>query len=295
MAKGISLVGIKKREEAESLLSLFPGISFELSYAMNESFLEEVKDVCRGRTASVHSLCPRRAFFPNFASSDESVLSWSLSEVLEDADTAAAFGASILVLHPGYIIPFLVPSDKEERMKMMGGDALKDYIAIDRGSICTASYIHEARYREAFERMIPRLEELSSHLRERGMTLAVENLNPRAGYMLVHPDEMVELSAKTSLSFTLDIGHLYVSAERFSLDFLSSLERILSTGRVVTTHLHSNPSDRRTGVYSDSHQSLDRFSMPWKDALRMIEDSGANMILETVEDPVHNLELLFSL
>ena len=294
MVKGISLIGINKREEAESLLSLFPDISFELSYAMSGSFLEEVRDVCRGRTASVHSLCPRRAFFPNFASSDESVLSWSFSEMLRDAETAAAFGASILVLHPGYIIPSLVPSDKEERMKVMGGDALKDYIAIDKGSICTASYIHEARYREAFERMIPRLEELSRLLREKGLTLAVENLNPRAGYMLVHPDEMVELSERTSLSFALDIGHLYVSAERFSFDFLSSLERILSTGRVVTTHLHSNPSDRHEGIFSDSHQSLDRFTMPWKDALGMIEESGANMILETVEDPVHNLELLFT-
>ncbi len=294
MVKGISLVGINKREEAESLLSLFPDISFELSYAMSESFLEEVRDVCIGRTASVHSLCPRRAFFPNFASSDESVLSWSFSEMLRDADTAAVFGASILVLHPGYIIPSLVPSDKEERMKVMGGDSLKDYIAIDKGSICTASYIHEAQYREAFERMIPRLEELSRFLREKGLTLAVENLNPRAGYMLVHPDEMVELSERTSLSFALDIGHLYVSAERFSFDFLSSLERILYTGRVVTTHLHSNPSDRHEGIFSDSHQSLDRFSMPWKDALDMIEESGANMILETVEDPVHNLELLFT-
>ena len=80
----------------------------------------------------------------------------------------------------------------------------------------------------------------------------------------------------------------------FSLDFLSSLDRILSTGRVVTTHLHSNPSDRHRGIFSDSHQSLDRFGMPWKEAIWMIEESGANMILETVEDPVHNLELLFS-
>ena len=294
MVKGISLVGLESAAEAEALALRFPDISFELSYAMDSRFLDDALSACRGRIASIHSLCPRRDFFPNFASDDEDAVSWSFSEVLADAVTAGRAGASIIVLHPGYMIPDLVPSDKDKRLAVMEGDALRPFIAIGNGSICREDYPSNPVYREAFERLIPRLEKLSGELRSRGITLAVENLNPRAGYMLVHPDEIAELAERTSLSFTLDIGHLLVSAERFSLDFLSSLDRILSTGRVVTTHLHSNPSDRHRGIFSDSHQSLDRFGMPWKEAIWMIEESGANMILETVEDPVHNLELLFS-
>ena len=292
--KGISLVGFDDVENVKRIQKLFPEARFELSYAMNDEFLEAVKPVLKGKVASVHSLCPRREFFPNFASSDEYVATWSTEEMLKDASTAADFGASILVLHPGYLVPSLVPTDTRKRLALMGCGILNDYIGVKEGSICRPDYIVSKAYRDAFELMIPQLESLSQNLKRKGVTLAVENLNPRAGYMLIHPDEILELAERTSLHFTLDIGHLWITTELYELDFLDSVERILSTGRVVTTHLHANPSDRKKQNFQDSHQSLDGFNMPYKEALKMIEESGANMMLETKELPEHNLSILFS-
>ena len=294
MRKGISLVGFRSADEVREASERFPDAWFELSYAMDSAFLEEVRPYVEGRVASVHSLCPRRAFFPNFAADEDDAVAWSMKEMMADAETARRFGASVLVLHPGYLVPSLVPTDSRKRIALMGCGILDPYIAISHGSICRTGYISSPEYRRAFERMIPRLEHLSGKLEEEGLTLAVENLNPRAGYMLIHPDEMVELAEHTHLHLTLDIGHLWITSELFSLDFLSSVKRILSTGRVVTTHLHSNPSDRAECVYEDSHQSLDRFSMPYREALDAIARSGANMMLETKEEAMHNLSLLFS-
>ena len=291
MVRGISLVGIGSPEEVLAIRRRFPDACFELPYNLRS--LDGMAEAASGRIASLHSLCPRRDFFPNFASDDDAVVSWSSEEMMKDAMTARQLGASVLVLHPGYLIPSLVPSEKNARLRLMESGELDRFVGISSGSICREDYISRPEYRAAFERMLPNLRELSDRLEKMGIILAVENLNPRAGYMLVHPDEMVEIAERTKLHFALDIGHLHVSAERFGLDFLHSLERILSTGRIVTTHLHSNPSDRKKGIFLDSHQSLDGFSMPWKDALSMIENSGANMMLETVEDPMHNLELLF--
>lgn len=292
MVRGISLVGIGSPEEVFAIRRRFPDAYFELPYNLRN--LECMAEAASGRIASLHSLCPRRDFFPNFASDEGIVVSWSSGEMMKDAMTARQLGASVLVLHPGYLIPSLVPSEKNARLRLMESGELERFIGIPSGSICTDDYISMPEYRAAFERMLPNLMELSDRLEKMGIILAVENLNPRAGYMLVHPDEMLEIAKRTKLHFALDIGHLHVSAERFGLDFLRSLERILDTGRVVTTHLHSNPSDRNLGIYLDSHQSLDGFSMPWRKALSMIGESGANMMLETVEDPMHNLELMFS-
>lgn len=292
MRKGISLVGIKTTEEILRITEEFPSVSFELSYAMDSAFLEAAAPYIEGRTVSVHSLSPRREFFPNFASDDPSVIEWSEREMLCDAATAQRFGASVLVLHPGYLIPSLVPSDSTGRIKMM--EAMKPFIGIEKGAICRQEYNKMKEYRAAFETMIPNLVRLSGKLAGMGLTLAVENLNPRAGYMLMLPCEIEELAERTPLHFTLDIGHLWMSAELFGFDFLDGVKRVLATGRVVTTHLHSNPSSKEKGIFADTHQSLDRYCMPYREVLSAIERSGANMILETVEDAGHNLSLLFS-
>ena len=112
--------------------------------------------------------------------------------------------------------------------------------------------------------------------------------------MLIHPDEIMELSQIQDIRFTIDIGHLWVTTELYQIDFLSSLERILSTGKVLTTHLHSNITDGKAFIFEDSHHPLDSNNMPWKDALRLIERSNANMIIEAKTEPEHNLFLLFS-
>lgn len=291
MKKGISLVGLHDSKAIEDVIQAFPDVYFELSYSIDGTFLDEIQPLVKGRVASIHSLCPRRDFFPNFACNDEHVLRWSENEMMKDIQTACRFGASIVVLHPGYIIPSLIPSETSERINLL--KTVRKFIAIEEGAVCRSDYIRTPEYQAAFDIMVPNLVRLSRIFSASGLRLAIENLNPRAGYMLLHPDEIIYLAESTDLFFTLDIGHLWVSSELFGFDFIDAVKRIMATNRVLTTHLHSNPSDKRKSLFVDTHQSLDSFGMPYAECLEIIKTKGANMILETKECPLHNLSILF--
>ena len=290
--KGISLTAFSDIEEIRKAIQLFPECRFELSYNLTEEMLREVLPIVEGRIASIHSLCPRREYFPNFATEDQATLSWSRDELLEDAELASQLGASFMVLHPGYLIDSLVPSDSESRISMMEREFSR-YVLPGTKSIARRDYIHTPEYRKAFNTMKGNIDRISQEVKEYGVTLAIENLNPRSGYMLIHPDEIVELSRMDGIHFTIDIGHLWITTELYGIDFLSSLGRILATGKVVTTHFHSNITDGRKMTYEDSHHSIDRNNLPWKEAIHMIEETDANLIIEAKEEPIHNLEILF--
>lgn len=288
--RGISLVNILSRKEVEAIISAYPDVSFELSYAMTAEFWQTTKDIVAPRTISIHSLSPRRDFFPNLASFDDKAIEWSLERLMEDARFAVSIGVEYLVVHPGYLLPGLVPSDSKRRIAMLSTSGLERFIIKEPGSICMPSYVSDDGYRKAFCRMKRNLRRVSSRLSDIGVTLLCENLNPRAGYMNIMPAEMEEL-AQEGLGLCLDIGHLWMTSVLVGLDFITDMERILATGKVRSTHLHSNPTDGK--IFIDSHESLDAYDLPWKRALSLIEGSGANMILETVENPLHNLSLLF--
>ncbi len=292
MKKGISLVGIKERQELEGIIDAYPDAYFELSYAMSQDFLEENRDILMGRTASIHSLSPRREFFPNLAAKDGNTISWSLEEITRDSDLALEIGASILVLHPGYLLPSSVPSSSEKRIALLRGKDLEPYIADPGSSICTWDYPESRLYRSAFERMWKNLHSISSRLEEKGIILAAENLNPRAGYMLILPDEMLELARLEHIHFCLDIGHMWITSILFHFDYLKAVRDILDTGKVITSHIHSNPS--RPGLYRDTHESVYKYGLPYKEVLGMLNEAGCNMMLETVEEPEKNLEILFN-
>ena len=280
MAKGTSMVGIGSIEELSIVAEKFPLASFELSYNRERDGLEGWLNAVEGRIASIHSLSPMRSFFPNFASPDKDVVAWSHEQVLEDADLAKRIGAGIIVLHPGYLVPGLVPTSVSERSELLSKSGLERFVSVKKGSICTRTYIEEPEYRLAFSSMVENLSVLSNELDSLGVKLAVENLNPRAGYLLVHPSEMLELARTTNLSFCLDVGHMLVSSALFGFDFLSSVASVLETGRVVTVHMHSNPS--KAGVYEDSHQSIRANGFPFREVLELVERSGANLMLETL-------------
>ena len=92
MVRGISLVGIGSPEEVLAIRRRFPDAYFELPYNLRN--LECMAEAASGRIASLHSLCPRRDFFPNFASDEGIVVSWSSGEMMKDAMTAGlAIGA----------------------------------------------------------------------------------------------------------------------------------------------------------------------------------------------------------
>ena len=292
MKKGISLVGISSRPVIESILERYKDVWFELPYTMKRAFWDTNKDLLKNRIVSIHSLSPAREYFPNLAAEDEKALTFSFAEVKKDAEFASALSARFLILHPGYLMPGLVPSSSSKRLKGLERAELEGFRLCQGSTICSRRYPEGNLYRNAFDKMKKNLEILSLSLQEKGITLCAENLNPRIGYMLMLPEEMEELGKIPSVSFCLDIGHLRVSSALFGFDFLSAIRKILGTGKVRTTHLHSNPS--KDGIYKDSHESLYKYECPYKEVLGMIEESGANMILESVEEPLENLDILFS-
>ncbi len=292
MKKGISIVGLKNIEEVRKIAEGFPSFYFELSYAMNKAFLDEVYPYIKGRTSSLHALSPRREYFPNFGSSKKEDIKWSEQMLLEDSKTAIKFGADVIVLHPGYMADDIIPSDNEKRMRYFSSSSYNDYIAYSKGSICNSYYLESSQYKSSFNRMLEETERLSSKMIEEGLHLALENLNPRAGYLLIHPDEMIRVSKIDNLFLTLDIGHLWVTSQLFNLDFLGEIRRIMDTNKVVNVHLHSNPSDKKKQIFQDSHESLDKYALPYKAALDILKDYDANLILEVLEEPERNAFLL---
>lgn len=286
--KGISLVGIKDIKEIEEVRERYPDAWFELSYMSTEESLKVTLPLIKGRVASIHLLAPVRPYFPNLAS--ENSYQWSEREILKDAEMALKLGAENLVLHPGYLVDGLVSRDYKTRLVQLKELEMEEYIVSKEESVASSKYIESPLYKSAFEKMTENALKINEKIRVMGLHLALENLNPRTGYMVLHPDEMIKL-ASLGLDLCVDVGHLQVNAAIFGFDVLSETKRILDTGRVKTMHLHSNPS--RPGYYKDSHNSLNKFLPTYNNILEYGEEKESNLILETLEDTMGNLSLLF--
>ncbi len=279
-----------------------PGRSarYELSYGMSPELLDEFAPLVHGRVLSVHASCPRRDSFPNLASADSRVIAQSREDLRLSLDTVLRFGAGIMVLHPGYATDRLVPSEALFRQRMLTDVEFQPYIWKSKGSICSPDYVREPRYRDFTNRALKNLVDVAVDCAGRGVKLAIENLNPRVGYLFQTPEEMVSITkTHPELYLCVDIGHLWASSCVYRFDYLDALRAIIATGKVVTSHLHSNPSrcasnpaDPETGVYEDSHSSLDRWEMPYVESIQMLAAARVNLVLEVKEEPLRNMLLL---
>lgn len=291
---GLSLVGFNEREAIRNHQEQFPSLQWELSYKMSERFLSEVEPIIADRVVSVHACCPSESIFPNFGSRDEAVLSESFEALKRTFKTARRFGAKIVVLHPGYVADDKIPASNAEREALLAGSSFAPYVGVEKGSICRADYPKSEVYRQHFERARKSLITLSAMAKEAGLQLAAENLNPRVAYLVQTSEEMVSLaSASDDLFLCLDVGHLWIASQVYGFDYLEGIKQILATKKVITAHIHSNPSDRAAQVFVDSHDGIDRHSFDYRTILKLLADSGANIILETVCSPKQNTLLLY--
>lgn len=287
--KGISLVGFATVAEIESYLEQCPDACFELSYNMSPEFLKEVSPLLQGRVLSLHACVPEESFFPNFGSYDPDVLASSRAAVERTAETAVRHGADIIVLHPGYLTDFMVSSRYEERSKLMNGPEFEPFVGRKKGSIARSDLISMSEYQSRFTHMADEIGELQLVLQRRyGVRIAVENLNPRAGYLNMSPDELKMLPSNISLC--LDVGHLWISHFVFGFDFLTAVSAYIADARLVTMHLHSNKSDGL--VLEDTHDDFFANCFPSAKILDLVGDD-VNLILETVKNPVENTRFLF--
>lgn len=289
----VSLVGFGSVEEIARHAKKYPSVFYELSYKMSVAFLDAVTPFLEGRVASVHACCPSLPIFPNFGSHDQQVLQESYAAVEDSLKTAHRFGADILVLHPGYACDQAIPAENQERTRLLDGPLFEPYIGVKQGSICKPDYCSQPIYQHHATQAIKQLVDVGKLATSYGVKLAVENLNPRVGYLFQTPQEMLALAQKSpDLHLCLDIGHLWISSAVYGFSYLSSLEQIVATKKVVNCHLHSNSTKKDMHIFSDDHHSVDRHGFPIHAVLDILAMSEANLVLETVEALDHNTDIL---
>lgn len=264
---------------------------FELSYTMSAGFLDELEPLIAGRVPSLHACCPATRNFPNFASADPAVIAESFSDMDATLATALRFGAGIAVLHAGYVTDSPMPASFSERRILLDRPEFAEDIRHADGAICGPSYNKTDKYRRYATRTMENLVTLAARYASEGVKVAAENLNPRVGYLFHTPGEMVEIaSLHPNLGICLDVGHLLISSFAYGFDYLEGLRAIVATGKVFTCHLHSNSSSPLR--FRDDHHSIDRNGFPIGEVLEILAPSGANLVLELLEDPLRNHLLL---
>lgn len=160
----------------------------------------------------------------------DSIRRASLAEVLSSLETAAALQASKIVLHPS-ILSGLGPLIKDTAV----GYALASLEAVVRRA------------------------------RSLGLTLCVENMFPRLGYM-VEPGEFAALFERfADLKLTLDTGHAFIGAhaEDRILDYISRLGP-----RLGHVHVSDNLGKR------DDHFPLGKGKIKFKKIVQALDDLG---------------------
>jgi sugar phosphate isomerase/epimerase len=293
----LSLAGLKKKEEILAYIEGFEAATgrralFELSFNMERDFLQALRPVLQGRTVSVHAACPATECFPSLAGGDPDVIEQSNRDLDATLETAVQFGAGIVVVHPGYATDRAIPADEARRKAMLTGAEFRADIRVEEGSICGPGYAATERYRAFLERTLANLASFCRRCAGRGVGLAVENLNPRVGYLIQTPDDVIETVQRLpEAGICLDIGHLWISDQVYGFGFLEGIRRILATGRVVSAHLHSNHAASRGAGgarYTDDHLCLAAGNVPVRAALELLAASGANLVIESKQEALAN-------
>jgi len=284
---------------------------FELSYEWRLDCPEQAPGL-RGAVVSVHAPCPRSANFPNLGSRDGSVRREGLGDIRRSAETAAAFGASVVVLHPGYTLDVAVPVDTNRRLATLARHAGEEqrWVWMRNGSIAKPGYCESPAYRLHREEAIAGLAEAARITEAEGVDLAVENLNPRVTYLFQLPAELIRaVHALPALRICVDLGHLWISSLVHGFAFLSGLRDLVATGRVGSAHVHDNGSclgTRQAGgvvdappdgsQFADEHLAIGRGNVPIAAAVRLLKRAGVRfLVIETLDPPLESARRLWGM
>jgi sugar phosphate isomerase/epimerase len=126
----------------------------------------------------------------------------------------------------------------------------------------------------------------------------VENLNPRLTYLFQLPEELTALAREIpEIVFCVDLGHLWISSLAHGFEFLQGLREILATGRVVSVHVHDNPSTLGPPpVLADDHTLIGSGRVPIGEALSVLARAGSpRLIIESKAPALENGERLLRL
>ncbi len=201
-----------------------------------------------------------------------------------------------MVLHAGYTLDSPVYTNHLKRKKVLEEyEKQSTYLWLKEGSICKPDYVNSDEYKTHMDETLKNLKLASEICMDRGVKLAVENLNPRLIYLFQMPEDFIRLTKEVDNIFIcIDIGHLWISALVHKFDYFDALESIILTDRVVSAHIHDNASvSGNNYYYNDDHGSIGSGNVPVRESVSiLVKKSSANLIIEAVSDPIKNLELL---
>lgn len=285
MNLAVSSVAFKDVEETRDFYVEL-NIPIELGVNLDKGQLDFL-DKAKVKARSVHVPCPKSFMLPNFAAFDESVLNSSREIFLESCRTAFRFGCNIVSLHPGYCTDALMPTEPEEREKSLQRTTGRSQTVVE------PSYVFEKNYMLHFEALERNLREITKEIKNFGLKLACENLNPKYFYMVQTPSEIKRLMDIDSVNICLDLGHLWISSLVHGFEFYSSVEELVSTGKVIEIHASNN--DSSVGKYNDAHDHLYHGSIDYRRVLKILQKFDREDLLFTIEvkhDPRSDLLFL---
>jgi sugar phosphate isomerase/epimerase len=286
MAKlAVSSVGFKNVEDMVSFHTE-TRVALELGVNLCEEDLE-VLHQSGVQVLSVHVPCPKRTSLPNFASRDDSIVAASRDIFLESCQTALKFGCEIVVLHPGYCMDDLMPTESGERERSLQRVVGSANVVVDR------AYVLNKEYKLRFATMLGNIRGLVEDIRTVDVKLACENLNPKHFYMVQTSEEIRALASMDGVNLCLDLGHLWISSLVHGFDYCKAVEEVLMTGKVVEIHASNNNS--AIGRYQDSHDHLYNGAIDYQEVveiLRRFDHENFVFTVEVKDDPRSDLTFL---
>lgn len=179
-------------------------------------------------------------FILNIASTDESILRRSLMFIKQAIDFAELIGAEIYTIHPGFLID---PAGESRSSKIYDFE-----FPYNSSAITTSNYLR------CFEIFLNSLNEISSYIRNKPITVAVETQGSvsKKFFMLFSKPKDFSIFFKEiqniNIGINLNLGHLNLAANAWGFDKYKLVEMIKPL--IVAVEVSHNDGAE------DSHQAL---------------------------------------
>ena len=293
MKISVSSIAFKNLEELLNFFDSHRKMYLELGVNLSKRDISKIreKDI---KISSLHVPSPKEPLLPNFASFDSAALEKSLTILMKSVEVANELDVDTLVIHPGYALDGLLPTDSKERDALLAewAEKEKDFIIHESFSVTEASYVKSDVYRKYLENLAFNLSKLRIFLEKH---LALENLNPRLFYIPQTPEDVVYLVEKTDFDICLDTGHLWISSQVNDFDFYEGLESILRTHKVRVVHLNNNSSNSSKGQFKDDHDHLLSGEIDMHKVLRILDGYDIEVLtVEVKRDPTEDVTFLLN-